>query len=1151
MFVNTRRLAERLAHELSERLGDEAVTAHHGSLSKERRFDAESRLKAGTLKALVATASLELGIDIGAVDLVCQIGSPRRIATLLQRVGRSGHTVSGTPRGRVFPTTRDDLVECAALVRAVRRGELDRIVAHDAPLDVLSQQLVAETACVEYTEDALFELTRRAWPYRALARSDFDAVVTMAAEGIASRRGRRSAMIHRDEVHGTVRGRRGSRMLAISSGGAIPEVADYRVVLDPDETFIGTLNEDFAIESNTGDIFQLGNASWQVLQVGPGIVRVADAKGAPPNLPFWLGEAPGRSDELSKAVSDLRAGIEPRLDTMEDALAWFVSETGVSVAAAEQAVAYLADGYRSLGVLPTQQTLVLERFFDESGGMQLVLHAPFGSRINRAWGLALRKRFCRQFNFELQAAATEDALMLSLGPQHSFPLADVFRYLHPATARDVLVQAFLDAPVFPTRWRWNTTIALAVPRSRNGRKVPPQLQRMLADDLMAAVFPDAAACLENIPGDREIPDHPLVKQTVRDCLEEAMDFEGLAAVLTRIHAGDLRLVARDTTEPSVLAHEILSARPYAFLDDAPLEERRAHAVYARRTSEPSTAGELGALDADAIERVRAEQRPDPRDADELHDELLSTGFLTVDDVAAIDPSLFSQLIEKRRATRAFVVAQTIYVAAERLPEIKAIHPQVLLEPDIAAPARRSERSWTREDAITELLRGRMTILGPVRADDLARSLGIAPDDVEPALLRLEGEGVILRGAFSPRSRSRYGDAADEWCERGLLARIHRATIGRLRAEIEPVSQTDFMRFLIGWQHVHPARHLTGSDGLLAIVESLDGFELAAAAWERSVLPARMDRYDPALLDMLCLAGNVGWARLSGGPNQMVGATPVALFVRANLDAWRARAEMRSGDGDVALSDTARRVHDGLVKGGAMFFQDVMRLTGLDADALAQALRELVAAGLVTSDGFAGLRAIAGDTRRMADRRSDAGRAGRWCALAPGTQDITDETVEVQARSLLRRYGIVCRRLLAREVNATLWRALVRAYRRLEWRGEIRGGRFVNGLSGEQFALPEAVTELREVRRTPPDRTLVVLSAADPLNLAGIVTPGERVRAVASNRILYRDGVALAAMEGDYIRPLAEIDPADAGPVANALAGRAVPPVSSGYVGRTG
>jgi ATP-dependent Lhr-like helicase len=1152
VFVNTRRLAERLAHELSERLGDDAVTAHHGSLSRERRFDAEARLKAGTLKALVATASLELGIDIGAVDLVCQIGSPRRIATLLQRVGRSGHTISGTPKGRVFPTSRDDLIECAALVRAIRRGELDRIVSHDAPLDVLAQQLVAEAACVEYTEDALFDLTRRAWPYRALARSDFDAVVTMAAEGIASRRGRRGAMVHRDEVHGTVRGRRGSRMLAIASGGAIPEVADYRVVLDPDETFIGTLNEDFAIESNTGDIFQLGNASWQVLQVATGIVRVADAKGAPPNLPFWLGEAPGRSDELSTAVSDLRAEIEPRLDKIDEAVAWFASETGVPGAAAEQAVAYLADGYRSLGVLPTQQTLVLERFFDDSGGMQLVLHAPFGSRITRAWGLALRKRFCRQFNFELQAAATEDALMLSLGPQHSFPLADVFRYLHPATAQDVLVQAFLDAPVFQTRWRWNTTIALAVPRSRHGRKVPPQLQRMLADDLMAAVFPDAAACLENIPGDREIPDHPLVKQTVRDCLEEAMDFDGLAAVLTRIHAGQLRLVARDSTEPSVLAHEILNARPYAFLDDAPLEERRAHAVYARRANEPSTVGELGALDAEAIARVRAEQRPDPRDADELHDELLSTGFLTPDDLAAIGDSFLSHLVDSARATRATIGAGAIYVAAERLPELRAIHPDLTIDPDIAPPARRSERSWTREDAIAELLRGRMTILGPVGADHLARSLAVESEEIEQALLRLEGEGVVLRGAFSPRSRSRHGDAPDEWCERGLLARIHRATIGRLRAEIEPVSQTDFMRFLIGWQHVHPSRRLSGSDGLLAVIERLDGFELAAAAWERSVLPARMDRYDPALLDMLCLAGHVGWARLSGGPNQMVGATPVALFIHANVDAWRAGSERtRGAEADAVLSDSSRFVHDVLVTGGAMFFQDVMRAASLDAEGLAHVLGELVAAGLVTSDGFAGLRAIAGDARRPVDRRLEASRAGRWCALIPGAPELADEAIELQARSLLRRYGIVCRRLLAREVNATMWRTLVRAYRRLEWRGEIRGGRFVSGLSGEQFALPDAVTELREVRRTPPDRTLVVLSAADPLNLAGVVTPGERVRAVASNRIVYRDGVALAVMEGDYIRPLAAIDPADAGPVANALAGRAVPPVLSGYVGRTG
>ena len=691
VFVNTRRMAERLARHLSDRLGESAVTAHHGSLSKDKRLDAESRLKAGQLRALVATASLELGIDIGSVDLVCQIGSPHRISTFLQRVGRSGHTIAGLPKGRLFPVSRDDLIECAALLRSVGRGELDAIVSYDTTLDVLAQQIVAEAACRDCSEDELFALVRGAWPYRAIERSQFDAVVAMVSEGFATKRGHRAALVHRDEVNQRVRGRRGSRLLALSSGGAIPEVADYRVVLDPEDTFIGTVNEDFAIESIAGDVFQLGNASWRILQVGAGVVRVADAKGAPPTIPFWLGEAPARSDELSRAVSDLRADVDAVLDGVGRATStpttvavgpelappgaetapvidWFESETGVSRAAAEQAVAYLADARRALGVLPTQQTLVLERFFDESGGMQLVLHAPFGSRVNKAWGLALRKRFCRQFNFELQAAATEDSLLLSLGPQHSFPLADVFRYLHSATARDVLVQAFLDAPVFQTRWRWNTTISLAVPRNRNGKKVPAQLQRMLADDLMAAVFPDAAACLENIPGDRQIPDHPLVSQTVRDCLEEAMDFDGLAGVLDRIHGGDIRCIARDTPEPSALSHEILNARPYAFLDDAPLEERRTMAVHARRATEPSAAGDLGALDPAAIERVREEQRPDPRDADELHDVLLTVGFLTADESRTIAPGLFEMLAAAGRAA----VARP-FQGRDRGPERPAPH----------------------------------------------------------------------------------------------------------------------------------------------------------------------------------------------------------------------------------------------------------------------------------------------------------------------------------------------------------------------------------------------------------------------------------------------------------------------------------------------
>ena len=1160
VFVNTRRMAERLTRHLTDRLGDQAVTAHHGSLSKETRLDAETRLKTGRLQAIVATASLELGIDIGHVDLVCQIGSPHRIATLLQRVGRSGHTVAGVPKGRLFPVTRDDLVECAALLRAVRRGELDAIVQHDAPLDVLAQQIVAESSCCQYTDDELFAQVRRAWPYRAVGREDFDAVLHMTAEGFSTRRGRRAALVHRDEVNGTVRGRRGARLLALTSGGAIPEVADYRVVLEPDDTFVGTLNEDFAIESMGGDVFQLGNASWRVLQVAAGTVRVADAKGTPPNIPFWFGEAPARSDELSRAVSDLRADIDRRLEPspvdVAAALEWVASETGLSAAAATQVLEYFAEGRRRLGVIPTQETLVLERFFDESGGMQLVLHAPFGSRINKAWGLALRKRFCRQFNFELQAAATEDALLLSLGPQHSFPLGDVFRYLHPDTTRDVLVQAFLDAPVFQTRWRWNTTVALAVPRNRGGRKVAPQLQRMLADDLMAAVFPDAAACLENIPGDREIPDHPLVKQTVRDCLQEAMDFDGLCGVLGRIHRGELRLVARDTPEPSVFAHEILNAKPYAFLDDAPLEERRAHAVQSRRAGDLSAAGNEGALDAAAIERVRDEERPSPRDADEMHDALLTTGFLTAEEAAAMPGGHLDALAAARRAGRAKLRGDSdpayVWVAAERLPEVRAIHPSAAVDPGIAAPSTRTARTWTREDAIAELIRGRMTILGPVTAAALSASLDVPERDVDGALLTLESEGAILRGRFSPEPRAptpepraRSREPRVEWCDRALLARIHRYTLNRLRAEIEPVSAADFMRFLFRWQRVDPPATLAGPDALRDVVAMLDGFELPAGAWERSVLPARLQMYDPSALDMLCLAGEVSWARLSApavdaGRSRPIGATPVALFLREHAADWQALRRV-DADAETALPPAARRVLETLRSRGASFFGDLAG-TCADAAELRHAIGTLVAAGLAASDGFSGLRALVWGGRGGVSRDRRANFAGRWTALgsgAPVAQAARDAAVERQAWVLLRRYGVVFRRLLARETNAAPWRELTRVYRRLEARGEIRGGRFVAGMSGEQFALPDAVERMREIRRAAPGGRLITISAADPLNLVGITTAGERIRALRRNRIVYRDGIPLAVREGETVRELGQIDQAIAGDVARALAGSRV------------
>ena len=1152
IFTNTRRLAERVARHLSERIGDGAVMAHHGSLAKEVRRDAEERLKAGQLRALVATASLELGIDIGTVDLVCQLGSTRRIATFLQRVGRSGHSIRGTPRGRLFPLTRDELVECTALLRAVREGELDRVEIPEKPLDVLAQQIVAESACEDWSVDALYEMVRRAYPYRTLERSEFDGVLTMLAQGISTRRGRRAALLHHDAVNGRVRGRRGARLLAITSGGAIPDVADYRVVLEPEGAFVGTLNEDFAIESQAGDIFQLGNTSWRILRVQAGVVRVEDARGQPPTLPFWLGEAPTRSDEFSGAVSRLRSDLEPLLADRDAARAWLESVPGLPAAGAAQIVDYLGEAHRMLGLLPTLDTLVIERFFDESGGMQLVLHAPFGSRVNRAWGLALRKRFCRQFNFELQAAATEDALLLSLGPQHSFPLEDVFRYLHPASVRDILIQALLDAPIFQTRWRWNLTISLAVPRNRGGKKVPPPLQRMMAEDLLAAVFPDAAACLENVAGDREIPDHPLVRQSIDDSLHEAMDLGGLLQILERIHAGTVRCVARDLPEPSPLAHEILNARPYAFLDDAPLEERRAHAVYTRRALEPSSAADLGALDQAAIDRVRAEAWPDPTSADELHDALMTSGFVTEAEGKAGHEgrswcAYWSELVDARRAGRATVTSGTtsraIWFAAERLPDLRAVFPDALVEPaslTFESTNGNASAQPERQTAVRELLRGRLEIVGPVTARALAESSGVSEMDAESALHELEAQGVVLRGTFTP------GTSEREWCERRLLSRIHRYTLNRLRAEIEPVSTSDYMRFLFSWQRLAATERARGLDGLAAVVELLDGYELAAAAWESDVLGARVDEYDPQLLDALCLTGRVAWGRLTvprpsdGAPSlaRPVRSSAVALFRREHSDVWLELA--RSGDSAerAPLSEYAAAVLGVLERRGASFFQEIVADSALLRSQVERALGELVALGLVTADSFAGLRALLTRSGKRKPLGPVPGRrrqrtvtfgvetAGRWSLLrrpahtAPDAGDSAasnGDAVELQAWVLLRRYGVVCKRVLARETKLAPWRDLLRIYRRLEARGEIRGGRFVAGLSGEQFALPEAVGQLRAVRRSDPTGELIGISAADPLNLTGIVTPGERVSALGSSRVVYRDGIAVAALEKGAVR----------------------------------
>ena len=1175
VFVNTRRLAERVARHLSDRLGEENVTSHHGSLSREQRLSAEQRLKSGQLRALVATASLELGIDIGSVDLVCQLGTTRSIATLLQRVGRSGHAVAGFPKGRLFPLSRDELVECAALLDSVRRRELDRLTIPQQPLDILAQQIVASAACEEWTEDGLYELVRGAYPYRGLDRADFDAVVRMLADGFTSRRGRHGAFIHRDAVNGRLRGRRGARLAAVTSGGAIPDNADYDVVLEPDGTLVGSVNEDFAIESLPGDIFQLGNTSWQIIRIEPGKVRVEDARGQPPTIPFWLGEAPSRTSELSESVSRLRLEVVDRLTgerahgerpSVDRGVAWLVEEVGVAAAAAEQLVEYLSAARAALGLMPSQQTLVLERFFDETGGMQLVLHSPFGSRLNRAWGLALRKRFCVKFNFELQAAATEDAIVLSLGPTHSFPLDDVFRYLSADSVREVLTQALLDAPMFASRWRWNASRALAVLRWRGGRKVPARLQRMDADDLIAVVFPDQMACAENVVGQREIPDHPLVNQTIRDCLEEAMDIEALEGLLASIARGERQLVARDLTEPSPLAQEILSARPYAFLDDAPLEERRTQAVLSRRWLDPESAADLGSLDPEAIGRVREEAWPEARNADELHEALVLLGFVLDDegrDHRWTDP--LAVLMADRRAAvlQGGAAGPALWVAAERLPQLRAVYPSASLEPRILPPRDLAERDWLAEEALVELLRGRLEGLGPVTTEGLAGSTGLPTATVEAALVRLESEGFVLRGRFTP------GAGETEWCVRRLLSRIHRYTLNRLRREIEPVSAATFIRFLLGWQRVAPDQRGHGPESLTAVVEQLEGFEAPAAAWEGEILPIRLAEYDPVWLDSLCLSGRLVWARLSPtradpsnghGPGP-VRSTPIALLDRRHFSTWTSLFSRPAPDA-AGLSPAAQAVFHRLVEQGASFFDDLVAGTRLLRTQVEEALGELAATGLVTSDSFTGLRALLTPSNRRPRSHARHRRgpravfgmesAGRWVRLSTEATAADDSNgVDLIASVLLRRYGVVFRRLLDREAWLPPWRELLRTYRRMEARGEIRGGRFVDGFSGEQFALPEAIPLLRAARREPSAGSLISVSAADPLNLVGILTPGSRVPISPANRILYRDGVPIAVREAGQVRYLVEVEPMAEWEIKSALLRRSAnaPVQLRAYLGR--
>jgi len=1177
VFVNTRRLVERLSHNLGERMGEENVAAHHGSLSRKLRLAAEKRLKDGEVKVLVATASLELGIDIGTVDLVVQISSPRAIACALQRVGRSGHWRGAIPKGRFFATTRDELQECAALVRAIGHGDLDHIIIPDQPLDILAQQIVASCASGEWDEDELFALFRRAYPYRNLSREIYESVLEMLSEGIAARRGRYGAYLHRDRVNRKLRARRGSRLAAITSGGAIPETALFTVVAEPEGTVVGTLDEDFAIESNAGDIMLLGNTSWRICRVEgkSGRVIVEDAHGAPPSVPFWRGEAPARTEELSLHVADFRRQISEMLPNTSPVgggsqsqpeiaavVSWLKEECGLDDSGAEQAIQYVLEGRAVLGTVPTQDTIVAERFFDEGGGMQLVIHAPFGGRINKAWGLALRKRFCRSFNFELQAAATDNGLNIALAEQHSFPLADVFHFLNAESVEEVLVQAACTSPIFATRWRWDANRALALLRFQGGKKVPPQIQRMRADDLLASVFPDVAACQENIVGDIQIPKHPLVDEVMKDVLHEAMDIDGLKNVITGMMNRRIRCVAVDTPVPSQFSHEILNANPYAFLDDAPLEERRARAVEMRRILPESVLEEVGQLDPGAIATVREEAWPDVRDADELHDVLHTLVAFPRNGEAEVLAregerssssfsallgrnggscpyvsfshtrwqNFFEQLQRQGRITQAEAHGRQYWVTAERAKSFAMFFPDAKFCPQ---PVEISGTQTTRDDVLLVLVTGWMSHIGPISADELALLVGLPTSEVEQTLLRMEASGAILRGKFTDQLSRRDGTALPEydteWCDRRLLARIHRLTVATLRKQIEPVTAAQFMRWLFKWQRVAPGSQMQGERATLEVVRQLQGFEIPANAWERHVLAKRIANYDPKWLDQLCLTGAIGWGRLSPHPATIdygseskdgiqpqkkrrvipTSVAPITFFVREDAD-WMSPQNPSTDDPNSrGLSEGAKQILEFLRNRGASFFADIVRETSKVKAEIETALWELVAAGVVTADGFENLRSLIDPKGRTARPRHSS---GRWALLYTSHVVERNRAVEATCWMLLKRYGVVFRDITTRETNLPKWRELQVAFRRLEDRGEIRGGRFVSGFLGEQFALPIAIETLRSSKKIPPDGQPITISAADPLNLVGIIVPGERVPAISGKTVTFRDGVSIQNVE---------------------------------------
>ncbi|MGJ8663013.1 MAG: DEAD/DEAH box helicase [Marinicella sp.] len=1034
VFVNNRRLAERVAKHLAERVGDKLVTAHHGSLAKEHRLQAEQALKAGQLKAIVATASLELGIDIGDVDLVIQLGSPGSIQSFLQRVGRSGHGVDRIPKGIIHPMTIDDLLEATALFVAIEEGTLDETSFPKQPLDVLAQQIIAEVSQKTWQAEQLYHLFSTASLYSNLSKRQFYQVVNMLADGYSGRSTYQRALIFFDEAMDQIRPRKAASLTALLNGGTIPDQFDYDVRLLPDDLKIGTLNEDFSFESIPGDIFQLGNHSYRILKVQSGTVFVEDAAGQPPNIPFWFGVQMWRSDELSQAVSNLRLQFNKHLSDKKqtgDLSKLPVNESGLS-----QLLNYAGKTKDVLGVIPSQQDIVVERFFDGNNDMHLVIHSVFGSRVNRAWGLALRKRFCRQFNFELQAAALEDALILSLSSTHSFELEIVQHYLKASSVKEVLIQALLDTPFFVTQWRWNASVALAVKRRRGGKRVLPQFQRNEAEDLVAEIFPDQIACAENIAGNRTVPDHPLVEQTIVDCTEGIMDVDRLADILKAIEVESINIHYVDSHTPSPTSLAIINARNYAFLDEAPAEERRTLAIHTKSLDESFAAYKLSQAD---IESFNQQLKPKVRDLDELQEWVFFHGLLWPDESQAFQEGL-QQLIDAKRLNQIQLKGINIIYSPkyEQLIDVWSNHPERL---DVSL--------------IESLVANRLTLSGLVEFEALNHRIPVAASLLLQTLQLLEAKGVAFLYAKGTHSN-------DQWIERNHLARLRKSQLSQARRDVKTLSSGGYEDFLKEWQFV--SQPAVGIEGLTQVLHQWQGFATNALSWEEEILGPRVQDYHGMMLDMLCQSGQFIWKRtkavlVSDDLNQMTIQKTKFTFLENRLaHLFPAIKEVEQ------LNAKSRMVLSVIESHGAQFFRELLAYTDLMPIELEQVLIYLIKEGLIVADGFQALRVF---SQSPADRRRQLIKAkkyannlgylemmGRWSVIEQKQVEIKDYIA-----MMMNRYGVLSYDIWNLEQMPVKWRNVSFELQRMEARGEVVAGRFVDHMAGMQFALPVAYKKI--------------------------------------------------------------------------------------------